>query len=62
MVPGDGGMSLLARSVGRNRALEIVLGAEDFDADTAAQYGCRFISLFSQAPQIRWCFVLICAS
>jgi enoyl-CoA hydratase/carnithine racemase len=40
-VPGGGGMSLLPRLVGRSRALEIVLGAEDFDADTAAQYGCK---------------------
>jgi enoyl-CoA hydratase/carnithine racemase len=34
-------MSLLPRLVGRSRALEIVLGAEDFDADMAAQYGCK---------------------
>jgi enoyl-CoA hydratase/carnithine racemase len=40
-LPGGGGMSLLPRLVGRSRALEIVLGAEDFDTDTAAQYGCK---------------------
>jgi enoyl-CoA hydratase/carnithine racemase len=40
-LPGGGGMSLLPRLVGRSWALEIVLGAEDFDADTAAQYGYK---------------------
>jgi enoyl-CoA hydratase/carnithine racemase len=40
-LPGGGGMSLLPRLVGRSRALEIVLGAEDFDAETAAHYGCK---------------------
>jgi enoyl-CoA hydratase/carnithine racemase len=40
-LPGGGGMSLLPRLVGRSRALEIILGAEDLDADTAAQYGCK---------------------
>ncbi|KAF2867498.1 enoyl-CoA hydratase/carnithine racemase [Massariosphaeria phaeospora] len=38
-LPGGGGMSLLPRLVGRSRALEIILGSEDFDADTAAEYG-----------------------
>ncbi|KAL1612201.1 hypothetical protein SLS60_000425 [Paraconiothyrium brasiliense] len=38
-LPGGGGISLLPRLVGRSRALEIVLGAQDFDADTAAAYG-----------------------
>jgi len=37
--PGGGGLELLPRLVGRSRALEIVLGSNDFDADTAAQYG-----------------------
>ncbi|HEY0463019.1 MAG TPA: enoyl-CoA hydratase/isomerase family protein [Polyangiaceae bacterium] len=38
-VPGGGPMARLARLVGRARALEIVAGAEDFDAELAAQYG-----------------------
>jgi len=37
--PGGGGIELLARLVGRSRALEIVLGADRLDADTAALYG-----------------------
>lgn len=38
-LPGGGGSSLLPRLVGRSRALEIILGSQDFDADTAAAYG-----------------------
>lgn len=38
--PGGGGIELLSRLVGRSRALEIVLGADRLDADTAALYGC----------------------
>ena len=38
-VPGGGPASRLPRLVGRGRALEILLGAEDFDADTAERYG-----------------------
>jgi len=37
--PGGGGAERLPRLVGRGRALEIVLGASDFDGDTAARYG-----------------------
>jgi enoyl-CoA hydratase/carnithine racemase len=37
--PGGGGTERLPSLVGRGRALEIVLGANDFDGDTAAQYG-----------------------
>jgi enoyl-CoA hydratase/carnithine racemase len=37
--PGGGGTERLPPLVGRGRALEIVLGASDFDGDTAAQYG-----------------------
>src|SRR5580692_6153342 len=37
--PGGGGTERLPPLVGRGRALEIVLGADDFDGDTAAQYG-----------------------
>ncbi|KAI3321573.1 ClpP/crotonase [Xylariaceae sp. AK1471] len=37
--PGGGGLRLVPRLTGRARALEIVLGADDLDADTAALYG-----------------------
>jgi enoyl-CoA hydratase/carnithine racemase len=37
--PGGGGTERLPLLVGRGRALEIVLGANDFDADTAERYG-----------------------
>jgi enoyl-CoA hydratase/carnithine racemase len=37
--PGGGGTERLPPLVGRGRALEIVLGGNDFDGDTAAQYG-----------------------
>src|SRR6266446_10065586 len=37
--PGGGGTERLPQLVGRGRALEIVLGANDFDGDTAARYG-----------------------
>ena len=39
LVPGGGGMEWLPRVVGRSRALEIVLSADDFDADIAERYG-----------------------
>ena len=39
VVPGCGALEWLPRMVGRSRALEIVLGADDFDADTAELYG-----------------------
>ena len=39
LVPGGGAMEWLPRLVGRSRALEIVLSADDFDADTADHYG-----------------------
>src|SRR6266404_312749 len=37
--PGGGGAERLPYLVGRGRALEIVLGANDFDGDTAERYG-----------------------
>lgn len=37
--PGGGGIELLSRLAGRSRALEVVLGADRIDADTAALYG-----------------------
>src|SRR5271154_5492034 len=39
MFPGGGALERLPMMVGRARALEIILGSDDFDADTAAQYG-----------------------
>src|SRR3981189_886865 len=37
--PGGGGAERLPHLVGRGRAFEIVLGANDFDGDTAERYG-----------------------
>ena len=37
--PGGGGTERLPPLVGRGRALEIVLGANDFDGETAERYG-----------------------
>ena len=39
ILPCGGGASRMARQVGLGRALEIILGAEDFDADQAEAYG-----------------------
>jgi len=39
LVPGGGAMEWLPRLVGRSRALEFVLSADDFDADVAERYG-----------------------
>ncbi|MFG3254757.1 enoyl-CoA hydratase/isomerase family protein [Streptomyces sp. NPDC048172] len=39
IVPGGGGTQYLRDRVGRNRALEAVLTADLFDAETAASYG-----------------------
>lgn len=38
-IPGGGGSERLALNTGRARALEIIIGAHDYDADTAAAYG-----------------------
>ena len=38
-VPGAGGAQHLARLMGRARALEVLLSAEDYDADLAERYG-----------------------
>ncbi|MEV8631286.1 enoyl-CoA hydratase/isomerase family protein [Streptosporangium sp. NPDC051023] len=37
--PGAGGVQHLARLLGRGRAMEVILGSEDFDASTAERYG-----------------------
>jgi enoyl-CoA hydratase/carnithine racemase len=39
VVPGGGPSSRLPRLVGRGRALEILVGGEDFDGDLAERYG-----------------------
>jgi enoyl-CoA hydratase/carnithine racemase len=38
-IPGGGGVQYLVRLTGRARALEIMLSAEDYDADMAERYG-----------------------
>jgi enoyl-CoA hydratase/carnithine racemase len=38
-IPGGGGLERLPSLVGRSRALEIVIGSDDFDAETAERYG-----------------------
>jgi enoyl-CoA hydratase/carnithine racemase len=39
LIPGGGALERLPLLVGRSRALEIVMGANDFDANTAERYG-----------------------
>ena len=39
VLPGAGGVQHLARLLGRGRAMEAILGADDFDADEAERYG-----------------------
>jgi enoyl-CoA hydratase/carnithine racemase len=39
LIPGAGGISFLTRLMGRGRALEAILSADDFDADRAERYG-----------------------
>jgi enoyl-CoA hydratase/carnithine racemase len=39
IIPGGSGTQRLPRLMGRGRALEAVLGCEDFDAETAERYG-----------------------
>lgn len=39
LVPGGGPMARLPRLIGRGRALEMLLGADDFGADLAERYG-----------------------
>jgi len=38
-VPGAGGIQHLARLMGRGRALEVMLSAQDYDAELAERYG-----------------------
>ena len=39
LLPGAGGAQHLARLLGRGRAIEVMLSAEDYDADLAERYG-----------------------
>lgn len=39
LLPGGGGIELLPKHVSRSRMLEIICGSDEFDAETAAQYG-----------------------
>lgn len=39
IVPGGGGTQYVTGRVGRHRALEVILGADLFDAETAERYG-----------------------
>jgi enoyl-CoA hydratase/carnithine racemase len=39
VIPGAGGVQHLARLLGRARALEVMLSAEDYDAELAERYG-----------------------
>jgi enoyl-CoA hydratase/carnithine racemase len=39
LVPGGGPMARLPRLIGRGRALEVLLGADDINADIAERYG-----------------------
>jgi len=39
ILPGGGGTQRLPRMLGRGRALEVILGADDLDAETAEKWG-----------------------
>lgn len=39
ILPGGGGTERLPRTIGRDRALEVILTSDDYDADTAERWG-----------------------
>jgi len=39
ILPGGGGSERLPRFIGRDRALEVILSSDDYDADTAERFG-----------------------
>ena len=39
LIPGAGGIQHLVRLIGRGRALEVMLSADDYDAEAAERYG-----------------------
>ncbi len=49
ILPGGGGTQHLPRLIGRNRALEVILGAEDLDAVTAERWG--YLNRIFETPQ-----------
>ena len=49
LVPGGGPMARLPRLMGRRRALEVLLSADDIDGDLAERYGYVNRSLFPDA-------------
>lgn len=51
ILPGGSGTQRLPRLVGRGRALEIILGAEDLDAETAERWG--YLNRIFEADEIQ---------
>ena len=49
ILPGGGGTQHLPRLIGRNRAMEVILGAEDLDAVTAER--CGYLNRIFETPQ-----------
>jgi enoyl-CoA hydratase/carnithine racemase len=49
LIPGAGGVQHLSRLLGRARALEVMLSADDYDADLAERYGWINRALPAQA-------------
>lgn len=39
LIPGGGGLERLPYLIGKGRAMEVIIGSDDFDGDTAALYG-----------------------
>ena len=52
ILPGGGGTQRLPRLVGRGRAMEIILGAQDLDAETAERWG--YLNRVSRCPPCVW--------